>query len=125
MPVLFVLALLLGACSSQQEPPPAGAEAPPTAEPAGDPTGDPAASSAPDAMPDREKDPVAFWTWRIDRMFIEVDKDKDGLVSLTEFTGNPDEFPKMDTNQDQQLSKDEVSRFVFARYVPLPESPNP
>ncbi len=109
----LLLVLALGACSPPAEPPPVETPAPP-------------AAPGPDGMPDREQDPVAFYTWRIDRLFLDVDKDKDGMVSRSEFTGNPDEFPVMDTDKDDHITKSEMSKYVMARYVVvLPESPNP
>ena len=75
------------------------------------------AQLGPDEMPDRDAEPAAFYNWRVDQMFLNRDKDGDGMISRGEFKGAAAEFDVMDVNGDEFLTKREVADYVFARFV--------
>jgi len=73
-------------------------------------------------VPDREADPVAFWNWRVDQLFLTRDADQDGKISRDEFEGNPAEFDVMDADKDGYLTKKEAVDHVLARFMEPPVS---
>jgi hypothetical protein len=115
--LVSTLAALAGCASEPGQAPEPGADASPPPVPAALP------GELPSDVPDREADPVAFWNWRIERMFLERDADKDGLVTRAEFTGNPAEFDSIDGDRNGGLDPDEVRNWVYVRYGVNPQSP--
>jgi hypothetical protein len=97
-----------------------------SAQPAAEAARAPAAQSTrPENVPDRQKDPEAFWTWRVDRMFEENDVDRDGKLVRDEFRGQGVEFKAMDVDGDAALTKKEVMDRVLSDYAKRETAPTP
>lgn len=111
---------IIGCGADSAEPTEAAVE--PAPQPA--PIVEPETSFDPTAeLPDQTEDPAGFWTARVDRMFLETDKDQDGLVSRVEFQGKADAFAEIDVNGDEAASKQELYDYVFKKWVRPPAQP--
>ena len=120
--ILTAFCLLLAAfgCASETTPPTATTGAEP-AEPVEVPPLPPTSADLEAPLPDPLEDPAGFWTQRVDRMFLNTDKDGDGFVSREEFEGKPDAFFEIDVNEDEKLTKEELYEYVFEKWVRQPE----
>jgi len=63
---------------------------------------------AAEPMPDRQTEPLKFYTWRVDQLFIKQDADGDGRLDAMEYGNSTDNFQRIDANKDGFVTKQEV-----------------
>jgi hypothetical protein len=62
----------------------------------------------PDVMPDQDTEPLQFLYWRVDQLFDRSDLDGDGRMTRDEYPGEDFNFDRIDTNDDDFLTKKEI-----------------
>ena len=72
----------------------------------------------PSEMPDREEQPLEFLHWRVDELFRNSDANEDGRLDFEEFSGERENFDRIDLDGDGFVTKKEI----IDDMVPLLES---